>query len=142
MTTDLDPPRRLLRSVGAVLAGLVVIFVLSIGTDAVMHYSGIFPPAGQPMANSLWALATGYRLVISVLGCAIAARLAPARPMPHAMALGIVGVVLSSIGVGVSVAKGPAFGPLWYPLSLVAISLPCAWLGGRLAAKRDGARVS
>ena len=142
MTTDLDPPRRPLRSVGAVFAGLVAIFVLSIGTDAVMHASGIFPPAGQPMANALWLLATGYRLLISVLGCAIAAWLAPARPMAHAMALGIVGVVLSSIGVAVAVAKGPSLGPLWYPLSLVAISLPCAWLGGRLAARRDGARAS
>ncbi|HEY2960869.1 MAG TPA: hypothetical protein VGJ37_00510 [Pyrinomonadaceae bacterium] len=28
--------------------------------------------------------------------------------------------------------KGPEFGPGWYPLTLVALSLPLAWIGGKL----------
>jgi hypothetical protein len=28
--------------------------------------------------------------------------------------------------------SGPEFGPKWYPLALVVVALPCAWLGGRL----------
>ena len=31
--TQTNPPRRLLRSTGAVFAGLVAVFVLSLGTD-------------------------------------------------------------------------------------------------------------
>jgi hypothetical protein len=37
-------PRRVLRSIGAVFAGLVAIFIVSIGTDAVLHATGVFPP--------------------------------------------------------------------------------------------------
>jgi hypothetical protein len=82
---------RLLRSVGAMLAGLVAIFVLSIGTDMALHASGIFPPFGQPMADALFLLATAYRIVYGVAGSYVTARLAPDRPMRHALALGIVG---------------------------------------------------
>jgi hypothetical protein len=28
--------------------------------------------------------------------------------------------------------RGPAFGPHWYPLALVATAVPYAWLGGQL----------
>ena len=37
-----------------------------------------------------------------------------------------------------TIGAGPEFGPLWYPLTLVAIALPCAFVGGRLAERRQG----
>lgn len=37
------------RSALAVVAGFVAIVVLSVGTDAVMHATGVFPPPGRPM---------------------------------------------------------------------------------------------
>ncbi len=55
-------PRRILRSLGAVLAAVLAVFVLSLGTDVVMHATGIYPPWFQPMADSLFLLATGYRI--------------------------------------------------------------------------------
>jgi len=125
-------PRRTLRSIGAVLAGFLVIIIISIPTDLAMHSTGVFPPAGQPMSNALWLLATTYRFVYSVAGCYIAARLAPDRPMRHAMALGVVGLALSIVGAVMTWNRGPGFGPHWYPLALVAIAIPCAWLGGKL----------
>ena len=120
-----------MKSIGAVLAGLLVIVILSSAVDVVLHATGVFPPWGQPMSDALFALATGYRIVISIGGCYIAARLAPNRPMQHALALGIIGVVISAIGAAVTIGKGPELGPMWYPLALVAVSMPCAWLGGR-----------
>ena len=42
--------------VGAVLAGVLVIVVLSIATDGALHASGVYPPLGQPMADGLFAL--------------------------------------------------------------------------------------
>jgi hypothetical protein len=120
------------RSVWAVLAGLIVIFILSMGMDAVMHATGVFPPYGQAMSDGLFAWATTYRVIASIIGCYVTARLAPNRPMAHALWLGVLGVVISALATVVTWNKGPAFGPHWYPIALVLVSIPCAWIGGRI----------
>jgi hypothetical protein len=125
-------PRRVPRRIGALLAGLVAVVVLSTVTDMVLHATGVFPPMGQPMSDGLFLLALAYRLVYGVAGSYIAARLAPDRPMQHALALGVVGLVLSTAGAVATWGRGPAFGPTWYPLALVITALPTAWLGGIL----------
>lgn len=127
--TETRRPRRTLRQIGAVLAGLLAIFAITTVTDIVLHATGIFPPWGQPMSSALFLVALAYRIVYGVLGCYIAARLAPDRPMRHAVALGVVGVVLSTAG---AVAMWEA-GPAWYSLAVIGISIPCAWVGGKLA---------
>jgi len=127
--TETRRPRRTLRQIGAVLAGLLAIFAITTVTDIVLHATGIFPPWGQPMSGALFLVALAYRIVYGVLGCYIAARLAPDRPMRHAVALGVVGVVLSTAG---AVAMWEA-GPAWYSLAVIGIALPCAWVGGKLA---------
>jgi hypothetical protein len=134
-------PRRILRRFGAVLAGLLAIIILSSATDMVLHATGIFPPSGQPMSDALFLLATAYRIVYGVAGSYIAAWLAPDRPMQHALALGVVGVGISTAGALVTWNAGPAFGPKWYPLAVIAISLPCAWVGGRLREMQLRARA-
>jgi peptidoglycan/LPS O-acetylase OafA/YrhL len=126
------PSRRLLRSVGAVFSGLVVVFVLSLGTDVVLHATGIFPPWFKPMSTPLWVFTTSYRLIYGIAGGYIAARLAPSKPMRHALALGFVGLALSIAGTVGTWNQGPEFGPRWYPLALVVTALPCAWFGGWL----------
>lgn len=79
------------RSIGAVLAGLLAVVILSIGTDLVLHAAGAFPRIGEPMSNALFLLATAYRTVYSVAGSYLAARLAPDRSMKHALILGGIG---------------------------------------------------
>jgi peptidoglycan/LPS O-acetylase OafA/YrhL len=125
------------RSVWAVFAGFLVVVVLSMGTDAVMHATGVFPPFGEPMSDSRFLLATVYRVVYTVLGSYLTARLAPQRPMKHALVGGFIGLVLASVGAAATWNKGPEFGPHWYPLALVATALPCAWVGGRLGGKAE-----
>jgi surface polysaccharide O-acyltransferase-like enzyme len=139
--SEMHPPRRTLRSIGAVLAGLVAIFVLSMGTDMVLHATGIFPPFGEPMSDALFLLATAYRIVYGVAGSYLAARLAPGRPMRHALALGIVGVVLSTAGTVATWGRGPEFGPKWYALVIIASAIPCAWAGCALRIMQLRARV-
>ena len=130
--TPASPARRPGRSVLAVLAGFAVIFVLSLGTDVALHAAGVYPPWGRTMADSLFGLATAYRIVYGVAGCYVTARLAPDRPMAHALALGVLGLVFSLAGPVYAQKQGPEFGPLWYSIAIVLISLPCAWLGGRI----------
>jgi hypothetical protein len=123
-----------LRRIGAVFAGLVVIFILSTAADVILHAAGFYPPWAEPM-NSLHALAaTAYRIVFSIFGCYVAARLAPDHPMRHALALGFVGVLVSLAGALATWDAG--LGPQWYALALVAVALPCAWVGGRLRVAR------
>lgn len=134
-------PSRALRSIGAVIAGLLAIIILSLGADAVLHATRIYPPWGEPMADSLFLLATAYRIVFGIAGCYIAARLAPQRPMGHALALGIVGLVVSTAGAIATWNAEPPLGPRWYPLVLIAIAMPCARVAGKLRSVQAGARI-
>ncbi|HVP56238.1 MAG TPA: hypothetical protein VMU45_14705 [Candidatus Eisenbacteria bacterium] len=126
------PQRRLGRSLLALLAGMLVGIVLSDGTDVVMHVIGLFPALGQPVSSPLLLLATAYRSVYGVFSSYIAARIAPSSPMTHALVLGMVGLVVSIVGAVVTWNKGPAFGPHWYPVALIVLAMPTAWLGGKL----------
>ena len=43
-TSKAKPPRRFLRRIGAVLAGLLAVVILDVGIDVVLHATGIYPP--------------------------------------------------------------------------------------------------
>jgi MFS family permease len=120
------------RSIGAVVTGFLAGAVLSLGTDAVLHATGVYPPWGQPMSDAHFGLATAYRTVFNVLGCYLAARLAPRHPMTHAFGIGVIGFIVSIAGAVATWNKGPEFGPHWYPVVLVVLCFPCAWVGGWL----------
>ncbi len=128
---------RTLRSVGAVVAGALVGIILSISTDALLHLVGVFPPLGQPADDGPLALATAYRTIYGVAGAFITARLAPHRPMLHAMVLGTLGLIASAAGAAATWNKGPAFGPHWYPVALIVLAIPTAWAGAKLYMKRS-----
>ncbi len=131
---ETEHPRRLGRSIGAVLAGMFVGIVLTLATDIVLHVAGVFPPWGQSMVgfDAALLLATVYRTVYGVGGSYLIARLAPDRPMQHALVGGVVGLAVSIVGAAVTWNRGPAFGPHWYPLALIVLALPTAWVGGKL----------
>jgi len=131
------PQRSILRSVGAVLAGLLFVIIITTATDALLHAIRIFPPWGQPMSDSLFVLAFAYRIVYGIVGGYITARLAPDKPVKHAILLGVIGFVLSLAGALATWNRGPEFGPKWYPLALIVIAIPTAWLGGKLVSTRS-----
>ena len=121
-----------LRSIGAVVAGMLVGIVLSLGTDAVLHAIGYLPPLGQPVTSGPLIPATIYRAIYGVIGAYVTARLAPNRPMRHAMLLGTLGLIVCIAGAVFTWNRGAEFGPHWYPVALIILALPTAWLGGKL----------
>jgi hypothetical protein len=126
------------KSIGAVVAGVLVIIVVTTLVDVVLHAIGVFPPMDQPINDALALLATSYRIVISVGGAWLTARLAPDKPMKHAMILGVVGTVLGLLGVVATWNRG--LGPRWYPIALAVLAIPQCWVGGRLYVMRSGTR--
>lgn len=133
--------KNVLKSIGAVLAGFIVGAVLSLATDVVLHAAGVYPPWGQVVSDPILSLATAYRTVFGVVGAYVTARLAPDRPMLHALVLGALGFVASLLGAVLTWNKGPAYGPHWYPVALVVLALPTAWLGGWFREKQLRART-
>jgi hypothetical protein len=123
---------RPLRSIAAVFAGVLAVVILSLATDVTLGALGVFPKLGEPMGDSMLLLATVYRTLYGVGGGYITARLAPDRPMRHALILGTLGLIASLAGVVATWNKEPAIGHEWYPLALVVLALPPAWAGGRL----------
>ena len=121
-----------LRSIGAVIAGAIAGIALSLGTDALFRAAGLFPAIEEPMSDSRFVLATFYRTAYGILTSYLTAWLAPSRPMLHALVLGSLGLVATTMGAIVTWKSVPPLGPHWYPLALVVLALPSAWLGGRL----------
>ena len=122
------------KSIGTILTGFITVFVLSVVTDTVLERTGIFPPQTDSAAYAGWMLllALIYRGIYSVAGFYLTAMLAPDRPMRHAIILGIIGTIFATLGAAANWGRSAE----WYPVLLVLVTLPCAWLGGRLAETR------
>lgn len=129
-----------LRSLGAIVAGIGFVIIVTTIVDIVLHIAGVYPPMDQPMGDGLAVLASSYRLVISIAGAYLTARIAPNRPLWHTMMLGYVGVVLGLIGLIATWNLG--LGPRWYPVSLVLLAIPQCWLGGKLYELKNPSRAA
>ncbi len=119
-----------LKSIGAVIAGFAVLVILSMITDSVLQKTGIMKT--EPFEENpgwLIVIIVAYRTIFNTFGCYLTARLAPNKPMKHAIILGMIGVVLTILGL-IAMWDIP---PRWYPISLIVLTLPAAWLGGRMA---------
>lgn len=125
--------KNILKSVGAVVAGFGVVFVLSVVTDLVMEKVGVFPPVDQPQAYVWWMLmvALVYRTIYTVAGGYLTARLAPSKPLKHAIILGSIGFVIATLGAAANWEIAKQSGE-WYPIVLALLSLPSVWWGGKL----------
>jgi hypothetical protein len=124
------PQRQLGRSVLALLAGFAVAVVLSLVTDLILHQVGFYPPLGQPPTSPELVVATIYRSIFGILSAWVTARLAPYRPLAHAMIGAAIGMVIALAGAVATWNKN--LGPHWYPIALVVLALPTAWIGGKL----------
>jgi len=120
-----------------VLIGMAAAIAVTLATDFVLHAVGLFPPLGQRVPDRLLLLATAYRLVYGVAASYLTARLAPYRPMAHALVGGAFGFAASLAGAIATWNGGPAFEPHWYPVALVVLALPQAWAGGWLRVRQQ-----
>lgn len=122
----------ILKSIGAVIAGFLIVVVLSIITDTILEKAGIFPPPKDGLFITwMLVLALAYRTVYTILGGYVTAALAPANPSKHVMILGIIGTVMGCIGIYVGAVQFK-LSPLWYPVALAVLAYPSVWFGGKL----------
>jgi len=121
----------ILKGMGAIVAGMVFIVVSHAGTDFVLEKLGIFTQPSEGF-HTPWMVVTAtiYRSFFTVIGGYITAALAPNPPMRYVMILGLIGLVLSTLGAIVTIPMGIA--PAWYPIALAVTAFPCTWLGGLL----------
>jgi hypothetical protein len=113
--------RNILQSIGAVVGGAAVSILLEVGTDSAMRAAGIFPKAEGSMSDALFVLATAYRTLYAVLGAYITSRLAPNRPMMHALILGALGTLAAAAGAIAMWDKMPEIGPKWYGAATLVV---------------------
>lgn len=121
------------KSIGSVLGGMLAGALLSIGTDFILEGLHVFPAIGNGLFVS-WMLAVAliYRGIYTVIGGYVTAMLAPQNPMKHVLILGIIGIVVSTIGT----IAGWNLSAHWYPIALTLIALPCTWWGGKLRLRK------
>lgn len=128
---------KILKGIGAVLAGIVFIVVAHTATDFVLESLGIFTPPNEGF-HTTWMVVTAtiYRSIYSVAGGYITAALALNRPMRYVMILGIIGTVAGIFAAILTIPMDIA--PAWYPIALAVLALPCVWLGGKLKTNKEG----
>lgn len=124
------PSRRLGQSAWAIFAGFLFVLIITLATDALLHKLRVFPPLGQYTPDKPLFLATFYRVIYGIVGSYITARLAPNRPMFHALLGGCIGIVLGTLGAVVTWNQN--LGPHWYSVALVLLALPQSWLGATM----------
>lgn len=121
---------KILKSIGAVAAGFVAVFVLSVGTDNLLEKIGVFPPADGSGLFVPWmlGLALLYRTIYTVAGGYITAMFAPDKPMLHVKILAAIGTVMAILGT----IAAWNLSQHWYPIALVVLAFPSVWWGGKL----------
>ena len=120
----------MLRSIVAIVVGFVVIAALAMGTDMLVlrAFPAAFNDAGVTNDLSILMLMAAYVAVYAITGCYVTARLAPDRPMRHALILGALGLAMN-IAATISL-WGTA--PAWYHILNLLLVMPYAWVGGRI----------
>ena len=126
------------KSIGAVIAGALFMIVATVAADLACRAAGILPAMNQPIGETAALVATLYRVVFGVAGAWLTARLAPSRPMTHALILGAIGFILGTVAVVASWSGD--LGPRWYAISHAALAIPECWAGARIFAMRAGPR--
>lgn len=127
----------MIRSILAVLAGMVVWFVLWMGLNAGLAaaYPDRFDAAGVTADATLLGAFLLGSLVASLLAGWTTARLAVRAPVKHALVLGAIHL---AIGIAVQASVWSQM-PLWYHLPFLALVVPAHWAGGVVGARSGGA---
>lgn len=118
------------RSILAVVAGFVAIFLVATGIDLGVKAAlpGYFDANGRTDHVGILLLTLTYVGLAATAGCYLAARLAPSNPMRHALILGGLGLLFNIAG---SVAMWDT-APAWYHAAGLLTTMLWAWLGGRI----------
>lgn len=117
------------RSILAIVVGFVLTGALNVGTETVLGRVApeMFPPPGTPSTSMTALLAIcAYVALFGILGCYVTARLAPSRPLLHALIMG--GLALAMfIPITISVWNDK---PVWFNVYNLLAVMPYAYIGG------------
>jgi hypothetical protein len=134
----------MIRSVLAILAGLVVIIITSFGIEAAVNplLMKMFPaalPNEAAMSHNIpaWLFTFAYTFLCVVAGGYVTARLAARHAVRHAVILGLLQSVLTIPAMLVYADKAP----LWGWIVSMILVIPAAWWGG-LIYSRNGTNLS
>ncbi len=124
----------MLRSLVAVVVGFVTIGALSVGASSLLQRAvpAAFTPQGGTSDVAMIAIMTLCVAVFAIFGCWLCGMLAPRKRMAHALVLGVLGLLFN---IAQSVAAWDLF-PAWAHVLGIALTMPYAWIGGRLAERR------
>lgn len=123
---------KILKNAGAVLAGVLTVIILSIGTDTILESAGIFPPFGQELTTWMLLLALAYRCLFTIAGGFVTAKLSQQTPIRNVKILAIIGVIGGALGV----IAGWDLSAHWYPIAIFLTAYPLTILGGKICLKK------
>jgi hypothetical protein len=118
------------RSILAVVVGFLVIGALAAGVAGPL-VAWLMPHAFDPVTGgsrdvaALLVVQAGVALC-ATFGCWLTARLAPARPMFHALVLGGLGFAFKAVGAAMQWDNFP----VWHWVLSLALTMPYAYAGG------------
>ncbi|HLA96360.1 MAG TPA: hypothetical protein VK612_11615 [Pyrinomonadaceae bacterium] len=115
---------QILRSVFAVIVGLLLAIILSMVTDYIIERA-----IGRLLlSNGELFISLIYRVVYAIFASYVTAVLAPSRPMLHALIPGIVGMIPWLLGMFMMWNVVPK----WFMPTGLVTSILFAWIGGKL----------
>lgn len=122
------------RSIVSLVSGFVITVVLALGSDGLLRLLApqAFSSSGAVRGHGWLALMLAYTACSVVVGCLIAARLAPSHPLGHAVVLGVIGLVFTIAATLATWGTAPS----WYHLLAMVQVMPSAWLGGWLGSSK------
>lgn len=119
------------RSILAIVAGFVLAGALNVGTNTLLSRVApeMVPPPGTPNTNTTALLVIcAYVALYGILGCYVTARLAPSRPLLHALIVGGLALAMS-IPATMAVWNDT---PAWFNVYNLLAVMPYAYVGGRI----------
>lgn len=126
--------KSIFKSVGAIQAGFALGATLSVATDFLFDKIGIMSMDNFKETSAIIIfIVIFYRFIFNIIGCYLTAKLAPSKPMMHAVIMGITGTIISILG---SLAMWD-LAVVWYNIAIILIALPSAILGGKLYLKNN-----
>jgi len=124
--------KKTFNSILSVVLGMLIVVVLSVGTDYILESLGFFPSIADGLFDTeLLVIAFLYRSIFTVIGGYLTASFAPNREMHHVRMLGVLGTMFGIAGV----YFGWDLLQHWYPIAIAVTAFPLVYLGGWLKTK-------
>ena len=111
------------KSIWAVLAGVLTIIIVTTLVDIALHVAGVFAGPDVPLTDALSLLASSYRLVISIGGAYLTAKLAPDRPLGLSPALHVLAARRRYLALSIAGRRYDIGAPYGLLLAQLALSL-------------------